>query len=282
MSTAKIIGNKFAFNIGMVSIVIPVYKKAITPYEYISLTQCCKVLGKHHITFIKPHSLNIDNYLSFSNIFSVESFDDYYFKGIDGYNRLMLSEEFYRRFFAFEFVLIYQLDAFVFYDGLAEWCHLKYDYVGAPWLERPVSGGFLKIFRSRFNYYLDYRQDRKQECGILPKPTQFYNKVGNGGFSLRKVKKMAGICRSMQSVIDYYCSNDHHYFNEDVFWSLEVNRRKKALHIPHYKEALRFSVEGNPDYALKLNKSRLPFGCHAWDLFPDFWRPFFSEYGYVI
>lgn len=44
----------------------------------------------------------------------------------------MLSAEFYDRFAAYEYVLIYQLDAFVFADRLAEFCQMGYDYIGAP------------------------------------------------------------------------------------------------------------------------------------------------------
>jgi hypothetical protein len=45
-----------------------------------------------------------------------------------------LSEEFYQAFTDFEFMLIYQLDAFVFRDELADWCRSGYEYIGAPWL----------------------------------------------------------------------------------------------------------------------------------------------------
>ena len=70
------------------------------------------------------------------------------------------------------------------------------------------------------------------------------------------------------------------FFNEDVFWSLEVNRKKKQLKIPDYKKALCFSIEFKPEHAFALNKNHLPFGCHAWDCYIDFWRPVFKNIGY--
>jgi hypothetical protein len=101
---------------------------------------------------------------------------------------------------------------------------------------------------------------------------QFTNRVGNGGFSLRRVKKFYKICREEQQMIAYYnLHNEHHFFNEDVFWSLETNRRHRKLKIPGYKKAVNFSIEFNPEYAFKLTKGRLPFGCHAWDLYSGFW-----------
>lgn len=267
----------------MVTVVIPIYKQNITYYEQISLEQCCKVLVSYPLTLVKPWSLNVEPYLQYHDNFRIENFDDEYFNGIEGYNRLMLSEEFYHRFLSSKFILIHQLDAFVFKNELPYWCKQEYDYIGAPWLENDfVKRSFLENLKFRYNNYKDYRNNARQPGSVFPKASQFYNRVGNGGFSFRNVKKMEKICITMKEEIDFYCSNNHHLFNEDVFWSLEVNRKSNKLRIPGYKKALKFSIESNPEYAFRVNKSQLPFGCHAWDLFPDFWRPFFKNYGYAI
>ena len=86
----------------------------------------------------------------------------------------------------------------------------------------------------------------------------------------------------MEEKIKYYNGQHHHLYNEDVFWSLEVNRKRKHLEIPGYKKALRFSFELHPEYALQITRNRLPFGCHAWDLFPEFWSPYMKEAGYSV
>lgn len=45
----------------------------------------------------------------------------------------------------------------------------------------------------------------------------------------------------MVSEIDCYLSHpEADFYNEDIFWSLEVNRKKERLKIPDWKEALRF------------------------------------------
>jgi hypothetical protein len=31
-----------------------------------------------------------------------------------------------------------------------------------------------------------------------------------------------------------------------------------------------------------LNEQNLPFGCHDWDKYADFWRPIFKDYNYNI
>ena len=40
-----------------------------------------------------------------------------------------------------------------------------------------------------------------------------------------------------------------HHFNEDVWWCIELNRKKKNLKIPGYKEAVFFSFENEPERA---------------------------------
>lgn len=268
----------------MVNVVIPIYKSYPSKNDQISITQCCKVLGTHSITLIKPYSLNPAPYLSTSVQFNVEPFDDAFFQDVRGYNRLMLSDEFYKRFLHKKYILIYQLDAFVFKDELNSWCNKGYDYVGAPWLDLVNPGKKLseKIQFAKLALE-EYKHNTKQPGSILPTDIQFYNRVGNGGFSLRNVEKFYTICEERKEEIAYYNQNsEHHYFNEDVFWSLEVNRKSEILKIPDYKTALRFSFEQQPACALKKMKGELPFGCHAWDLFPEFWNPIFQKEGYII
>lgn len=265
------------------TVIIPIYKSALSWYEQISLRQCCKVLGDHPITLIKPHALSVEAYLPYHRNFLIESFDDQYFKNITGYNRLMLSSEFYERFLQYEFMLIYQLDAFVFKDELAQWCKKNYDYIGAPWLEAPFRRSFFENITHTWKLKKAYYENMKQEGTILPIDMQFTNRVGNGGFSLRRVKKFYKICRQEQQMIAYYNQhNEHHFFNEDVFWSLEVNRKRRKLKIPDYKKAVGFSIEFNPEYAFKLTKGKLPFGCHAWDLYSGFWWELLKNFDYEI
>jgi hypothetical protein len=82
--------------------------------------------------------------------------------------------------------------------------------------------------------------------------------------------------------MDKYLTRTEHEFNEDIFWAIEVNRKRKILKIPAYRKALKFAIELAPAKSLKLNNNEIPFGCHAWDKHLDFWRPIFKNYGYDI
>lgn len=260
-----------------VAVVIPFYRDILLEYEEIALAQCHKVLAGYPIIAIKPESLVLPDAVTKYDFFTVESFEDKYFEGIKGYNELMLSDVFYGRFLAYEYILIYQLDAFVFKDELEYWCRRGYDYIGAPWLRNKI---YSHLPASRVLYYFQARFNVTKNG--VPSKMQFYNKVGNGGFSLRRVKKFYELSISLHTKVLAYLSRDEHEFNEDSFWSIEVNRKKKNLKIPSYKTGLRFSIESYPRRAMQINHNRLPFGCHAWDIHKDFWRPVFGRFNYHI
>lgn len=258
---------------GKVAVVIPVYKTSIDEFEQLSLRTCFKVLKSHPIFFVKPSSLELSNYLSFlgGNEFLEKSFENHFFSDIQGYNRLMLSDDFYKEFLAYEYILIYQLDAIVFNDELLYWCDKGYDYIGAPWL-------YSYTLRKTLLSFFHYRLNVKQKAGNSPTKLQFYNRVGNGGFSLRNVEKFLEVCLKEKEKIDYYNQHSSNpFFNEDVFWSLEVNRKQKVLKIPGHKTAARFALERKPEMGLKLSNGKLPFGVHAWPKTLQLWKPYIEE-----
>jgi hypothetical protein len=59
--------------------------------------------------------------------------------------------------------------------------------------------------------------------------------------------------------------------NEDFIWSAVMKREGK---VPSFNVALRFAFDNYPQHAFMLNNGKLPFGCHAWDLYHsyEFWR----------
>lgn len=257
-----------------VKIVIPVYTDNLNVYEQISLKQLCQVMGSYDILFVKPLSLSEERLNRLAPKAGFESFPDEYFSDIKSYNRLMLSSEFYYRFLSCEYILIYQLDSYVFKDSLIEWCSKGFDYVGAPWIKRSVYNRFpINIFiaiERYINSTLLGRPDRQK----------LFNQVGNGGFSLRKVSShyLATVeCR--EKIEEFSQKRQFHLFNEDVFWSVEVNNHLKNKFIyPHYIRALEFSFDKHPEYCYNLNGKKLPFGCHGWSKreMIGFWKSIIS------
>ena len=107
----------------MAVIVIPVYKQELDDLEMVSLAQVRRVLGKYDICFLAPESLDF-SYSGGTYGEYVERVPDVYFTGKNSYSRLMLEPWLYERFSAYEYMLLYQLDAFVFADRLREFCEL--------------------------------------------------------------------------------------------------------------------------------------------------------------
>ncbi len=262
------------------AVIIPFYRDTISGYEKIALQQCERILSKHPIIAIKPNSLTLPDAALAISFSAIVSFDDSYFKGLAGYNRLMLSSEFYHQFMEYEYVLIYQMDCFVFKDELAWWCEQGLDYIGAPWIQKTYHKNFAELFILKIRKYFSSRFNSQNNDA--PNKYQFENQVGNGGFSLRKVKKFYDLCIILKPVIDQYLLQTSNLYNEDVFWSIEVNRQKRVLNIPSCQTGLRFAFEVPPVKANKLNEQNLPFGCHDWDKYADFWRPIFKHYNYTI
>jgi hypothetical protein len=174
-----------------------------------------------------------------------ERFEDFYFEGIKGYNQLPLSKKFYERFSAFDYILIHQLDAFLFKEQLEFWCDQNYDYIGAPWLR---DDRFLaKLFRSK----------KIRSRNII------FNNVRNRGLSLRKVKTFKRFTTEQSEIIDNY-KHDELYGIEDVFWSIIAPQFQK-IEIPNCKISGKFSLDRKPEFGMKTNKSVLPFGCHRFE-----------------
>lgn len=162
-----------------VAVVVPIYKAEINADEAKSLESICRVLAARDIIVVKPRGLDLSALLApYPGIRQIE-FDPSFFQGIRGYNRLMTSAAFYDTFAAYQYILIAQLDTYIFRDDLDTWCARGFDYVGAPWLRRTVNRFPPMLWIKRIEDALRRRK------GLYSK-TALYNRVGNGGLSLRK------------------------------------------------------------------------------------------------
>ncbi len=249
-------------------VVIPVYKSTLTHTEALSLKQCVGILKDFEIVIVKPKSLQLDS--KFYDL-PTKSFEDAYFKSVATYNKLMLTTEFYAAFLQYNFMLLYQLDAYVFRNDLLEWCNKGYDYIGAPWISTLYEKDFLYPLKKKIALWFKLKN---ADSGIYRDIIRT-NAVGNGGFSLRNIHKFHAITISHRRAIVYYLSHNHHKMNEDIFWGIEVNRYFKRLNIPSVKVALEFAFEASPSKYFEQKNGKLPFGCHAFELIePDFWKRF--------
>lgn len=268
-----------------VVVIIPVYKSEPDENEKISFRQNIKVLATHPFSIATYFGLDISYYtdiLKSENIvFDINYFDKEYFQSLNSYNKLLLSKGFYEEYQSFKYLLITQLDVYIFKDELAYWSQKDYDYIGAPWFDRFRSnhlhakltkvgnGGFsLRKCRSYINA-IDFAKHNNKIISI----TNFWNKYEFfecHKFSFANIwKRLRGIENNLQ----YYMNSD---LQEDVIWSLIVPEAIKSFKIAPVKEAIGFSFESDPTYLYELNNKKLPFGCHAWhkNQYEEFWYKF--------
>lgn len=265
-------------------VVIPVYKSQLTSYEQISLLQCIKTLHRYDIFLVIPQRLKAEwanNTYVLDQQIGYKTFNDAFFRDIPAYNRLLKWPGFYKAFLEYEFMLIHQLDAFVFTDELDKWCGRNFDTIGAP------------LFKGH---------DLANKDSVIVGQ-------GNGGFCLRKVRSCYDVVRSFRSMkfkrrfegpaaafyLRWYRFIKHGLLfnwsrypfqpiiNEDLFWAELVPRIFPDFSVPEPTSAIAFSFEVNPDILFELNGHKLPFGCHAWwkyDL--EFWKKHMEAYGYEL
>ncbi|MDR2908172.1 MAG: hypothetical protein LBU91_09330 [Bacteroidales bacterium] len=257
----------------LVKIIVPVYRAKLPDLEEKLLLNNLSVLSNYPIVFVCPNSLDMSPMTALfdKNLnVSIERFDDHYFKGVDGYNKLMLSSEFYHRFLDSKYILICQTDAFVFRDDLTHWCNKGYDYIGGPWIGSPEN----KLLNAINGVLQKLKLMKKRYRGHL-------FKVGNGGFSLRKTDIAYKITEEYKVLIERLLNESPRtvFATEDMFWSFKAKELDPQFSIPEYKEALNFAIDRHPAIALKLNANSLPFGVHGFnknDIY-KFWIPYIKQ-----
>lgn len=230
-----------------VAVVVPIYTNKLKKTEQVSLRQLQRVLGRYPRIFVAPQSLKLD-IGELGDGFAVERFDDEWFTGVVPYSLLMLQPFFYERFRDYEYILVYQTDAFVFADRLREFCELGYDYIGAP--------------------------VRGEGPWLL-----LGTKVGNGGFSLRRVAACQRAAGLFVTLPDGHPLKDLFVPCEDSFFAYCGMRQDFDFRVAPLHEALEFSLQDNVQHVYKrLKTDWRPFGCHAWDrCASDVWNPIIEK-----
>lgn len=268
-----------------VVVLILVHMSDPNPHEEMSLRQCFRVLGAHPIRLVCPKKLDTSKYRSIVPGIDIDFIDPDWQSTYANFNRLKIDPFLYRRYRDYEFILFYELDAFVFRDEVGQWCGRGFDYIGAPWFDLP----WMQTIDGLAKYV---------------EGTKHYERaaVGNGGLSLRRVdaalkilssfswvsrpsqiwknSESAWLGRRVASLIKNVtiANNSFHLLNtfeanEDLFWGIYMKRNFDWFAVAPVEEALKFSQHGTPSSSVK-NGGVLPFGCHGWwKDNADFWIP---------
>lgn len=266
-------------------IVLPLHKQfeQLSGGEIISIKQLNNILKAHTVCLVSSENMATDKYrecLADCDI-TVEIFERQFFESVKSYNRLCLSKAFYKRFSAFDHMLIYQSDAYVFSDELNYWVQQDYDFIGAP-------------------FHTDNSQPFDENIWT----------VGNGGFSLRSVhgcmrliKKIDAwnmvarilnklmlkrlVIKAMMKIGIYqlfYADGIYrNRYNEDYVFGVLSKKILKRFKVAPVRKAIQFSFEAHPSLLYKMNGNKLPFGCHGWSKYePEFWNQFINTYSETV
>jgi hypothetical protein len=232
-----------------IAVLVPIYKSELDPLERYSLEYSLTTLKGRNVIFIGPEELDRRYFIEHHGTIPFLSFESFNFQSILGYNRLLLSTEFYSRFTDYEFILILQTDAIILRDELDFWCSQPFDYIGAPWPD----GYQLFVNAGRF----------EGENGRYVRAT-----VGNGGLSLRRVRKCLCLLEEFGDIVYLF---DRTGSSEDLFFSV-MGTLSNDFIAPNEITASRFSMELKPSYYYRINGGKLPMGGHAWwKSEPNFW-----------
>lgn len=262
-------------------VIIPIYKKELSVFEQISFLQGLKIINQP-IVMIYPNGMNISNYKHYIKEYALEnkikySFKAYpekYFQTVYGYNELMMLPLFYKDFSLYDYMLIYQLDAYIFEDNLHKYMESGIDYIGAPCFE-----GYNKAIEVRYAGHL------------------------NGGLSLRKINSCLKVCERAQSASGILLLFQKHYLGkkdlidivchkcriknkkyepyrwEDMFFSFAAKILYPDFKVASFEQAYSFAFDCLPWELYEINGRNLPMGCHAFHKGnkADFWREFIKE-----
>ena len=278
---------------GSYAVIVPAYRSHLTDDEALSLRHLEHFLPEAEKILVMPETLEFRR-----NGYREVRFAPSFFHGITGYNRRMLSREFYAEFEGFDYILIHQLDALVLHSDIETYLALGVDYLGAPWVDHDADGapflthvgnGGLSLRRvSAFLRLLDSPAPRTNvreyyRRGYSRGPRR-YRPVGLYKACLRGLgirpslgaavaKRLAGDDR-----VDFGAEARDYIAGgaaEDRFISFEAGKYSPGFVFGSLEQALQFAFEREPRFCYEKAGGRLPFGAHAWSRYDrQFWEPY--------
>ena len=274
-------------DLNRVAIVIIAHKASMTSYERISLLQCLKVFASRPIFIVCPDNMDISQYANISSKLNFDFIAPHWQADYRSFNRLKILPFLYRKYSDYDYILFYELDAFVFRDELDSWMAKQYDYIGAPWKRgwdsAEEDSPFIGVGNGGFSLRKVKSHLRALKCfSYITKPTFLAKRLLNGKF-LDKVSSVPSV------ILDLTLRNNTHFIfnnyrgNEDVFWGQVVFENFNWFNVAPIDEAIKFSFEIHPHSLFLKNQKNLPFGCHGWWKYDfEFWKPFILKEGHFI
>lgn len=261
-----------------IAVIIPRYEENLSYEQQVSLQHLLYNLKDADKFYVTPKSFQC-NHLEFRP----KRFNDDYFSDTSSYSRLLLSTEFYNEFLEYKYILIYQLDCLVFSNQLEFFKYLEIDYIGAPWFrdENDPIKGFSRVGNGGFSLrrvsaFMNVLKSQRYIAGSLPLFADLFKPIHEYHSQSNPIIRLRNRLRVLSRVrrgVNWYLAN--YTLNEDRFWSDRAFFFDPDFCVAPVDVALRFAFERYPRYCFERNSHKLPFGCHAWAKWDrEFWEPF--------
>jgi hypothetical protein len=224
------------------AVIVPVYKEKLNQEEQISVEICGKKMSEYDLYFIMPRNLSDEEYSQYSN-FHVRRFPDKYFKSTSTYNKLMLDTHFCEAFLEYEYLLIAQTDTLILDEAekFKTFLQSGYDYIGAPWEEKEQ----FYFYTTKKFLYMYFHLGKE----VLAR-------VGNGGFSLRRIDKTIALLKEKSFWKIFWRGN------EDFFFACYGEDNQCGFRLASTEIARKFALE--TDMREHLENHEQPFAVHKW------------------
>lgn len=222
----------------------------------LSFRRSAEVLSAHRWIFAVPHGTDMTPFREIAPNAEARYFPKEYFSSKRSAQWFYMHPELFDAFEDFDFILIHQLDVFVFEDQLQHWVDQavenNWDYIGAPWLNH------------------QWLRFANNPLARLPWHWLLNEPVGSGGFSLRRVATCREASRKDAWIIRKFL---RHFVPEDIYWCQLAQKLGTAFHRPPIEIAAKFAFETECDRCQQMTGGKMPFAVHGWNRHDwEFWQ----------
>lgn len=266
--------------------VLPVHKPAMTGYERVSLKACCTHLQNFDCFLVHPAGMDISEYLQVYPALIAKPVNPQWLSSVEDYNRMKVDAAFYEMFHTYNYMLTYELDAFIFSSDFEKYQVFEFDFIGAPIFEGYMNADKNSRFLGCLNSGFSVRNIQScikvlQEIPALKRQWKLFRFFKTNFTITRKILVKMKWKKLVVFEHDHWVAYiKGQYFHEDIFWSDITPVLFPFYKVADFKSASSFSFEVNAPHLFKLNNQTLPMGCHAWAKFMDFWKDHIDMKGY--
>ena len=240
---------------------------------------CYRHLKTYDCYLVFPEGMATDQYTAIHPALLLKPVPASWLSSVLQYNRMKTDIAFYRMFDAYQFMMTYELDAYIFSADIAAHHGFEYDFIGAPifegYMEAAPDACFLHMLNSGFSIRNISACIKGLQLLDQYKLNWKINKFFLSNFSfLRKIASQKKLRITYHDHLNGYFRGGP--FNEDAIFSSLIPQLFPFFKPAPLEKAVSFSMETKAATLYQQQQNQLPLGCHAWAKFYSFWEKFIN------